>query len=148
MEKHKVYILFMVIVVLFLMGSPDRNSGAAMQSAVFTAADDIAAFEGAVFVLEGTILTKLNDRLEVVKSVPLPLGPAPAPIPPGPVPELPGKTVPEESGAARQVPPVETAGGGRVCADSQRVYVLYEGTVFAFDHDLNFLLSKARDYSD
>jgi hypothetical protein len=145
MEKHKVYILFMLIVVLFLMWSADPDSGAQMQSRVFTAADDIAAFEGAVFVLEGTILNKLNAQLEVVKSVPLPLSPAPAPIPPGPVPDLSGKTAPEESSAALQVPPVETAGGGRLCADGRKVYVLYEGAIFVFDHDLNFLMSGARD---
>jgi hypothetical protein len=137
MEKHKVYILFMLIIVLFLMWSADPDSGAQMQSRVFTAADDIAAFEGAVFVLEGTILNKLNAQLEVVKSVPLPLSPAPAPIPPGPV--------PDGSSAALQVPPVETAGGGRLCADGRKVYVLYEGAIFVFDHDLNFLMSGARD---
>lgn len=146
MQKHRFSLTLTVIAAVLVLWLGSRNMGQELQSAVVSAPDDIAAWQDAVFVLEGDTLTKLNAQLEVVKSVPLPLEPM-SPNPPKPVPELPGERVMEESEMPQQVPPIETAGGGRICADAGKVYVLYEGVIFTFDHDLNYLMSKARDFS-
>lgn len=146
MQKHRPYIALSVLVSLLLvLRFSGFNLGQDPQSTAVAAPDDIAAWGGAVFILEDKILTKLDAQLKVVKSVPLPLSPSPAPVPPKPVPEV-TRVMPSELVAVQQVPSPDMFGGGRICADGRRVCVLYEGVIYTFDHDLNFVLSGVREY--
>lgn len=146
MRKHRLSIgltLAAAVAVLWLTG---RNLGQELPPTALRAADDIAAWEGAVFVLEGKTLTKLNEQLEVVKSIPLPLDPTP--IPPSPIPDAPVEpSLRRPQASTPPVPLVDSTGGGRLAADGQKVYVLYQGIILAFDHDLNYLLAKPQDYT-
>lgn len=132
-NTHKLILMGFIVACGFTVWFTSRDMGQELPPPIVQTADDIAAWQGDVFVLAGQTLTRLNTQLETVKSVQLPLDPSPVP-PPEPVP---GSTElsPQASG-------VETAVAGRVCADQQKVYVLYQGLIFTFDHDLNYLNSK------
>jgi hypothetical protein len=138
-RRHTAGFAILLMAAAFVFWLTTQNSG---QPAAIETAGDIAAWENAVFVLSGRTLTKLNEKLEVVKSIPLPV--EPLPVPPSPVPDPPAIEEPEISNRAF---PLAASSSASVCADQQSVYVLYEGILFAFDHDLNYRASKPFDVS-
>lgn len=140
-RRHTV-LAILLITAAFVFWLTTQNSGQALQPTAVETADDIAAWENAVFVLSGKTLTKLNEKLEVVKSIPLPV--QPLPVPPTPVPDPP---IIEEPEVSNQAFPLAASTSASVCADQQTVYALYEGILFAFDHDLNYRTSKPIDVS-
>lgn len=141
-RRHTAVLAILLIAAAFVFWLTPQNSGQVLQPTAVETADDIAAWENAVFVLSGKTLTKLNDKLEVVKSIPLPV--QPLPVPPTPVPDPPAIEEPEVSNRAF---PLAASSSASICADQQTVYVLYEGILFVFDHDLNYRTSKPIDVS-
>lgn len=102
--------------------------------------NDISAWQGSVFVLYQARVVKLNDQLEVVKSVQLPLTPTPlATSSPPDGPALPG-ALEMDTLPLRQ--PVNPSDEGCVSADQRNIYVLHQSTLYVFDHELNHVKSK------
>ncbi len=145
MRKHKLYLSFTVMAALLFFWAVDRNMGQDMQSNILHSADDITAWQEAVFVLDNKTLVKLNADLETVKSIPLPT--EPVPLPPQPIPNaiMPPEML--DSSVSPQAGAMGSQLTGRICADSGHIFVLFEGVIYVFDHDLNFTKSKALEYS-
>lgn len=144
MQRHRLNIPLTIFAALFVLWVTGFNQGKDLQPTALSLLDDIAAWREAVFVVKGQTLLKLNARLEVVKSVTLPLNPTPAP--PDPIPDRFAPPQTDEIGFSQQLPSGGSISRGKLCADQQKVYVLYKDVIFVYDHDLNFLLSEAHDH--
>jgi hypothetical protein len=158
MKNYGVHILLLAVLGAAVFMSNVDLRGQDQQAAVLLGEADIAAWQGNIFVLRGTKLTKLNSELQVVKSVeipssgsPVPPEPPRPPSPPEPPtpPELPKPPV-SSSQTARQklgIPSAPSAqaaagqGGSALATDAGYVYVLQATNVHLFDHELNVVRS-------
>ena len=140
MRKYRFYMIAAAaMMVLQVFWVTHDNAAQGLPSLDIRVGNDIAAWQDAVFVLGQERLIKLDAHLEVVKSVQLPLTSTPLAAPSSPARQ-------ELSMAAQGETPLtdtlDPSMEGCICADQQHVYVLYDGMLYVFDHDLSHLKSK------
>lgn len=109
---------------------------------------DMASYDGFIFVVQDNLLKKIDSDLKTIKTIRLipvlPLPPEPEPVKPEP------GTMPQNSdyndlsgteGLTTIIPSGEVY-PPRVSADKRFVYVLYQGSIYVFDHNLNQIRKK------
>jgi hypothetical protein len=140
--------MILAISVLFVFWLGVKNFGLSVQQNITHSADDIAAWDGNLFVLQADIVKKLDSDLEVTRKIVLP--PDLPPLPPEP--NIGQSIIPEPAIDNNKILEFEQAdilpapvNSNRIAADKQYVYVLYKGTLFVFDHNLNHIKSKILD---
>jgi hypothetical protein len=143
MRKRNLFMMVAAVSLSLIFRLTTNNVAQELPPMEIRIGNDITAWQEMVFVLDQATLLKLNSQLNVVKSVELPLSPTPL------VPAFQSDRsmffAVGEANVLSAVEPVDAAIEGSVCADLQNVYVLYNGTLFVYDHDLNHQKSKILD---
>jgi hypothetical protein len=147
MKKYRTH-LVLAMVLLFIFGLTLRNFGLQLRGETFIPDVDLAAWEGTLFIIHDDVLKKLNSQLELVQAVRLPSILRPLPQEPN----LNNPAAPDPGMNSDLRPQFQPGYGlpdaisaNRLAVDRNYVYVLFEGTIFLFDHELFYIKSTPLD---
>jgi hypothetical protein len=135
-RKHRIEIMLTTILVAGVMWIAINGFGQALHVAQSEA--DITVWNKNLFLIQGDVIKKLDFQLNVVKTVRLPSG---QPFLPS-EPNLININIPSDSNGNIQTDDSSSTESGRISADQQYVYIVYQGRVLVFDHNLIPIKSK------
>ncbi len=142
--KFRIHLILAITVLLMLWFSIG-NFGRSVRQQMVSSHVDLAAGGGYLFIVQDNLLKKLDDRLETVKAIPLPPGQQALPPEPniGQI-DITGDGANTNSGSGIEQMNVSPAGqtANHVAANRKYVYVYFQGVLYVFDYELNFIQSK------
>jgi hypothetical protein len=138
-------IIFMgaAIGILFASMEPELRIAPSISSEA-----DMTSWDGFIFVVQDNLLKKIDSDLKTIKTIRLvpvvPLPPEPEPVKPEPGTTPSNSEYNDLSGTEglTTIMPSGEVYPPRVSADMRFVYVLYQGSIYVFDHNLNQIRTK------
>jgi hypothetical protein len=137
-RKYRIEIALTTVLVVFILWLAINGFGQALHVDMIQSEADIAVWNKNIFLIEGGILKKLDFQLNVVKTVRFTSGQPFLPTEPNSN----NLNTLSDSSENKQTDDASTTGSGRITADQQFVYVIYQGRIFIFDHNLIQIKSK------